>query len=125
LAFGSPIVSSIFGQKLSQRYGNLGKVRDEPSVEIHKSKKTLESLERLWGRPSRYNRDFVRRRPYTIMRANVPKKFHQRLEELTLAEFGKECFLSKDRKFLSKVFQVMFLIFAEDKDVVEVNAYER
>jgi hypothetical protein len=46
------------------------------------------------------------------MRENVPKKFHRRLEELTLAEF-------------SKVFQVLFLIFAEDKDVFEVNAYER
>ena len=61
----------------------------------------------------------------TIMRDKVPKKFHRRLEELTLAEFGKECVLLKDRKYLSKVFQVLFLIFAEDKDVVGVNAYER
>ena len=59
------------------------------------------------------------------MRDNVPKKFHRRLKEPTLAEFGKECVLSKDRNYLSKVFQMLFLIFAEDKGVVEVNANER
>ena len=58
------------------------------------------------------------------MRDNVAKKFNRRLEQLTIAEFGKECVLSKDRKYLSKMFQVLFLIFVEDKDVVEVNAYE-